>query len=44
MVIDLTAGEDEYIEDCEVCCRPIRIVYRSESGELDEFEGFALDE
>jgi hypothetical protein len=21
--VDLTAGEREYIEDCEVCCRPI---------------------
>jgi hypothetical protein len=21
--VDLTAGEREYIEDCQVCCRPI---------------------
>ena len=29
--VDLTAGEREYIEDCEVCCRPIEL-----SIELDE--------
>ena len=23
--VDLTAGEREYIEDCEVCCRPIEL-------------------
>ena len=23
--VDLTAGEPEYIEDCEVCCRPIEL-------------------
>jgi hypothetical protein len=29
--VDLTAGEREYIEDCEVCCRPIEF-----SIELDD--------
>ena len=23
MAVDITAGERHYIEDCEVCCRPI---------------------
>ena len=23
--VDLTAGERQYIEDCEVCCRPIEL-------------------
>jgi cysteine-rich CPXCG protein len=23
MAVDITAGERDYIEDCEVCCRPI---------------------
>ncbi|MCA9484757.1 MAG: CPXCG motif-containing cysteine-rich protein [Nitrospina sp.] len=34
MVIDLSAGGQEYIEDCEVCCRPIKIAYGVEDGEL----------
>ena len=33
MVIDLSAGGQEYIEDCEVCCRPIKIAYGVEDGE-----------
>lgn len=26
LVIDYSVPEQEYIEDCEVCCRPIRLV------------------
>jgi hypothetical protein len=33
--VDLTAGEREYIEDCEVCCRPIEL-----SIELEEDGAF----
>jgi hypothetical protein len=33
--VDLTAGEREYIEDCEVCCRPIEFAIElDESGAL----------
>ena len=28
--VDLTAGEREYIEDCEVCCRPIELAIELE--------------
>ncbi len=28
--VDLTAGEREYIEDCEVCCRPIEFAIELE--------------
>ena len=34
LVIDLTVDEQDYIEDCFVCCRPIRIVCRASAGEL----------
>ena len=30
--VDLTAGEREYIEDCEVCCRPIEFGIELEEG------------
>ena len=35
MVLDTSEGEQSYVEDCEVCCRPILIRYEvaSESGE-----------
>ena len=26
LLIDTSGGDEEYIEDCEVCCRPINIV------------------
>jgi hypothetical protein len=33
--VDLTAGDREYIEDCEVCCRPIEFsVELNDSGAL----------
>ena len=33
--VDLTAGEREYIEDCEVCCRPIEFgIELAEDGAL----------
>ena len=33
--VDLTAGEREYIEDCEVCCRPIEFAIElEENGRL----------
>lgn len=25
VVLDLTAGDQRYIEDCEVCCQPIEL-------------------
>ena len=30
--VDLTAGEREYIEDCEVCCRPIEFAIELEDN------------
>ncbi len=33
LLVDTTGLPDEYIEDCEVCCRPIRIVAETD-GEL----------
>jgi hypothetical protein len=33
--VDVTAGEDAYIEDCEVCCRPLELsVERADNGAL----------
>lgn len=34
MVFDLSASSQEYIEDCEVCCRPIQVRYNTSAGEL----------
>lgn len=31
-------GSQSYIEDCEVCCRPIQIMYEAQDGEIIEFD------
>lgn len=32
MVLDTSEGEQTYVEDCEVCCRPLLIRYTVEEG------------
>jgi hypothetical protein len=38
MVLDTSVSAQTYIEDCEVCCRPIEIRYAVEDEALVEFE------
>ena len=38
ILVDLSIDEQDYIEDCQVCCQPIRITYRSDNGELADLE------
>lgn len=44
MVLDLSAGAQDYIEDCEVCCRPIRIGFESGSEEPEGFEAISIEQ
>jgi transcription elongation factor Elf1 len=37
MVLDLSVGRQTYIEDCEVCCKPIEISFAVEDDELTSF-------
>lgn len=37
MLLDLSAGGQSYVEDCEVCCRPIQIAFAVEEDELAWF-------
>lgn len=34
--LDLSVPEQQYVEDCSVCCQPIAIGYRAHGGELEE--------
>ncbi|MDP6437335.1 MAG: CPXCG motif-containing cysteine-rich protein [Gammaproteobacteria bacterium] len=38
VLLDLSVPEQDYIEDCQVCCRPIRFRYTSEDGVLTGLE------
>jgi hypothetical protein len=37
MVLDLSVGRQTYVEDCEVCCKPIEISFTVEDDELSGF-------
>jgi hypothetical protein len=41
MVLDLSQGGQTYVEDCEVCCRPLQISY--DAGGSDELTAFAVE-
>ena len=43
-VLDLSIDEQTYIEDCEVCCRPISISYSADGEEIIDFSAEPLDE
>jgi hypothetical protein len=34
IALDLSVEEQQQVEDCSVCCRPIVIRYRADNGEL----------
>lgn len=42
MVLDLSVPRQTYVEDCEVCCRPIQVTYRAEEGDLASFAAHTL--
>lgn len=34
ILVDLSAGGQSYIEDCQVCCRPIQIAFEVDDESL----------
>jgi hypothetical protein len=43
MVLDTSVSRQTYVEDCEVCCRPIEVRYSAEDGEIVGFEAGVLE-
>jgi hypothetical protein len=43
MVLDVSVRRQAYVEDCEVCCRPIAIRYTVDDDALAEFAAGVLD-
>jgi len=43
MILDYSEEESEYIEDCEVCCRPIELLFRFSGEELVSFEARRME-
>ncbi len=44
MILDVSVDEQTYIEDCEVCCRPIQIGYTAEDFELQDFWAESIEQ
>ena len=44
ILLDLSAGPQEYIEDCQVCCRPIELSVSPGEGEAPHVEVRREDE
>ena len=38
IALDLSVEEQQYVEDCSVCCRPIVVAYRADEGMLSSLE------
>jgi hypothetical protein len=43
MLLDLSVEEQQYLEDCEVCCNPIAISYKAQDSELRSFAAESVD-
>jgi len=42
MVLDSSVDEQTYVEDCEVCCRPIEVTYAVANDKVVHFETRAM--
>ena len=42
MVLDASEPHQTYVEDCEVCCKPIEVEYSLENEKVLEFEARVL--
>lgn len=44
MLMDTSISQQEYIEDCEVCCNPIQIRVGIDEGEISQFEAISIEQ
>jgi transcription elongation factor Elf1 len=44
MVLDLSVSRQSYVEDCEVCCRPMEVSYALEDDALVEFSARSIEQ
>ena len=42
MVLDASEPRQKYVEDCEVCCKPIEVEYNLDDEIVTEFEARIL--
>jgi len=44
ILMDVSVSNQTYIEDCEVCCRPIEIEFNVEFGEISFFNAQSIEQ
>ena len=44
MLIDISQNNQTYIEDCEVCCNPIRLKIKTENNAIIQFESLNTEQ
>lgn len=44
MLLDTTVSNQDYVEDCEICCNPIAISYSTEDGAVNGFSAEPLQQ
>lgn len=44
MLLDTSIAQQQYIEDCEVCCNPIQITVGIDQGEISQFEAISIEQ
>ena len=44
MLIDASVSSQSYIEDCEICCNPIKIDYASFNDEIIFFDATSVEQ
>ena len=44
IVVDTSVDQQQYIEDCEVCCNPIELTVQYSEGELSSFEANNIEQ
>ncbi|MCB0462795.1 MAG: CPXCG motif-containing cysteine-rich protein [Flavobacteriaceae bacterium] len=44
MLLDISQNNQSYIEDCEVCCHPIRIKFLIENDTTIQFEALNVEQ
>lgn len=38
LLIDASAGAQSYIEDCQVCCRPMQVTVEADDDEIESLK------
>lgn len=44
MLLDISNNNQSYIEDCEVCCHPIRVKFQIENDSIIQFEALNMEQ